>query len=85
MRRLSSGPLRAEALAEDFNLGPPWDPAVPVRQPMVVLLPDPFGPRKPKHGAGPFTVSESPSTATTPSYFFTRFEIRIASVWVSMG
>src|SRR3954465_4461117 len=74
--------LRAELSAVKRSPRISMDPLVgsssPVRQPIVVLLPDPFGPRKPN--IDPLgTSSERFSTATTVPYCFTRFEMRIAS------
>ena len=46
---------------------------------MVVLLPEPLGPRKPNMVPGR-TVSERFSTASTVPYFFTRLVMRIASM-----
>ena len=78
MRRLSAA-LSAVKRSPRISISPAVGSSRPVRQPMVVLLPEPFGPRKPN--IEPFgTASERFSTATTVPYFFTRLEMRMASM-----
>ena len=66
MRRLSAA-LSAVKRSPRISIWPAVGSSSPVRQPIVVLLPDPFGPRKPN--IEPFgTASERFSTATTVPY-----------------
>src|SRR5690349_11819300 len=77
MRRFKDA-LSAVKRSPRISMNPAVGSRRPVRQPMVVLLPEPFGPRKPNiEPLG--TSSDRFSTATTVPYFFTRLEMRIAS------
>src|ERR1035438_3389809 len=76
MRRLRSA-LSAVKRSPRISISPAEGSSSPVRQPMVVLLPEPFGPRKPNiEPLG--TASERSSTATTVPYFWARLRIRTA-------
>src|SRR5215471_16931732 len=78
MRRLSSA-LDAVKVFPRSSIAPEVGSSSPVMQPMVVLLPLPFGPRKPNIApAG--TASDRFSTATLAPYFFTTLVRRIASM-----
>src|SRR5271157_4986445 len=78
MRRLMAA-RSASKLWPRISIWPAVGSSRPVRQPMVVLLPEPLGPRKPNMVPGA-TDSDKPSTAVTVPYFFTRFVIRMASI-----
>ncbi len=74
------GAVGIEALAQDLDLSAGGvEQAGPCTQPMVVLLPEPFGHRKPNI-APVRTLSERFSTATAGPYFLTTLVRRIASM-----
>src|ERR1035438_10639896 len=77
MRRLIPA-LSAVKRCPSSSISPEVASSRPVMQPMVVLLPEPLGPRKPNMvPAG--TASERFSTASSWPYFFTRLVVRMAS------
>src|ERR1019366_10255946 len=78
MRRLMAA-LSALKGWPRISIWPAVGSSSPVRQLMVVLLPEPLGPRKPNMAPGA-TDSDKPSTAVTVPYFFTRSVIRMASI-----
>src|SRR5271157_4212066 len=78
MRRLMAA-RSASKLWPRISIWPAVGSSRPVRQPMVVLLPEPLGPRKPNMVPGA-TDSDKPWTAVTVPYFFTRSVIRMASI-----
>src|ERR1039458_7885087 len=75
MRRLIPA-LSAVKRCPSSSISPEVASSRPVMQPMVVLLPEPLGPRKPNMvPAG--TASERFSTASSWPYFFTRLVVRM--------
>src|SRR5271157_5977505 len=78
MRRLMAA-RSASKLWPRISIWPAVGSSRPVRQPMVVLLPEPLGPRKPNM-VPDATDSDKPSTAVTVPYLFTRSVIRMASI-----
>src|ERR1035437_1817666 len=77
MRRLMAA-LSASKRWPRISIWPAVGSSRPVRQPIVVLFPEPLGPRKPNMVPGA-TDSGKPSTAVTAPYFFTRLVIRMVS------
>src|SRR5471030_2739013 len=78
MRRLMAA-FSAVKRWPSSSISPDVGSSNPVMQPMVVLFPEPFGPRKPNMVPAR-TVSDRFSTATVGPYFFTRLVNRIASI-----
>src|SRR5437867_7462225 len=78
MRRLRSA-LDAVKRFPSNSISPAVGSSSPVMQPIVVLLPLPFGPRNPNI-APARTASDRFSTATVAPYFFSTLVKRIASM-----
>src|SRR5450432_4752426 len=82
MRRLMPA-FSAVKRSPSSSTSPDVGSSSPVMQPMVVLFPEPLGPRKPNIVPAR-TVSERFSTATVGPYFFTMLVSRIASISISL-